>query len=49
MGMSLLFVRERDVAEKFIVKLIQKNHFGELYSYIESLKDNVSYIRLPRI
>ena len=41
--MSPLSVRERDVAEKFIVILIQKNHFGELYSYIESLKGNVCY------
>ena len=41
--MSPISVRERDIDEKFIVKLIQKNHFGELYSYIKSLKGNVCH------
>ena len=41
MGLSPVSVREREVAELFIVKLVQQDYFEELYSYIDALKGNV--------
>ena len=41
--MSPLSLREREVAESFIAKLVQQDYFGELYSYIRALKGNVCY------
>ena len=43
LGISPISVRERNVAEKFIVKLIQTNPFGELYLYIKSLNGNICH------
>ena len=38
-----LSVHEREVAELFIVKLMQQDYFGELYSYINALRGNVCH------
>ena len=40
---SPLSVQDRTDAEKYIVKIIQQDHFGALYSHNMSLKGNICY------
>ena len=41
LNLSPLTVLERESAEMFIIKMVQQDYFGEVYSHIRSLKGSV--------
>ena len=38
-----LTVQERSDAECYVIKLVQKDYFGKLYDYVQSLNGNICF------
>ena len=38
---SPLTVQERSIAENYVIKVVQKDYFGKLYDYVQSLNGGI--------
>ena len=43
LSISPLTVKERSEAESYIIKLVQKDYFGKLYDYVQSLNGDICF------
>ena len=43
LSISPLTVKERSEAEYYIIKLVQKDYFGKLYNYVQSLNADICF------
>ena len=41
LSISPLTAQERSIAENYVIKLVQKDYFGKLYDYVQSLNGNI--------
>ena len=41
LSISPLTVQERSKAEYYVIKLVQKDYFGKLYNYVQSLNSDI--------